>query len=90
MSTKLYQVPIEYSMSGTIRVLANSIEEACDIIENRKGEIPINLYKDDEYIEDSYSVNREAALDAYKNDSRLTAEIMPSGTILGIDTRRLF
>lgn len=80
--SKIYKVPIEYTMVGYVKVVANSMDEACGIAEKRQDDIPTNIYKEDEYLNGSYSINREQA-ESYPDEGEETN--LTVGTIIDLD-----
>lgn len=51
---KTFLIPVEWTVRSTIRVEANSLQEAVDFAKEHINDIPIT--SDNEYIEDSYTV----------------------------------
>ena len=67
MAKKKYKIPVWWSMSGTVEIEADSLEEAIDKAETDSD---ISLPEDSYYIDDSWEVNRDEDMINYLNKEK--------------------
>lgn len=61
MSKQVYKIPVEWSVCETLKIEADSLEEAVKYVEDNMNEIPLGT--DPDYIDGSYAIN---GADEYK------------------------